>query len=153
LTADTFHLFDAAAAEEGGVPTQRFLPYMKYVLSSRVAPYPLKAAVTHANIEHNRLTDAARAEWCRPYAFASFTGVFIDIFDPGCGAYVNLFQPIGISVKAPGHAREVEFSAAEVHERFDRLQPAAPALPLEGVLGYPRPAHVLEAFTFPARSG
>ncbi len=152
LVAEYFHIFDSDAELESEVPQHRFLPYMKYILSSRLAPFPLKAAVTHANIEHNRLVDTVRHESFRPYSFASFSGVFIDTFDPESDAYVNLFQPVGVSIKAAGTAREVEFSAAEVHHIFDRLKPAKPILPLSGVLGYPRPKHVLENFRYPIAS-
>ncbi len=149
LVAEYFHIYDSKADLVDGSPVHRFLPYMKYILSSKVAPYPLKAAVTHSNIEHNRLVDCVRAERCRPAAFASFSGVFIDLYDPQVGAYVNLFQPIGVAIKAAGKAREVEFTSAEVHQIFDRLEPAEPLLPLGGVLGYPRPDHVLENFKYP----
>jgi hypothetical protein len=149
LVADYFHIFDSDAELEDSVPTQRFLPYMKFILSSKLAPYPLKAAVTHANIEHNRLVDSVRTERCRPYAFASFSGVFIDIFDEKIHAYVNLFQPIGVAIKAAGKAREVEFTSAELHEIFRELDTAEPVLPLGGVLGYPYPDHVLASFQYP----
>lgn len=148
LSADVFSIFDAAADLVDGAPAQRLLPYMKYILSSKLAPYPLKAAVTNTNIEYNTLTDCVRAEDLRPYGFASFTGVFIDLFDAALGSYVNLFQPIGISIKPPGRAREVEIRPAEIHHIFDRLPPAEPVLPLPGVLGYERPQQVLEKFTF-----
>ncbi|MFH1808621.1 MAG: hypothetical protein ABIJ09_07745, partial [Pseudomonadota bacterium] len=149
LTAEYFHIFDSRAELDGGVPTQRFLPYMKYILSSKLAPYPLKAAVTHANIEHNRLVDAVRAEGFRDDAFASFSGVFIDIYDPDVNAYVNLFQPVGVSIKAAGRTREVEFTSNEIHQIFDRLVPDKPVLDLAEVLGFARPVHVLERFRFP----
>ena len=148
LVADYFHIFDSDAELASEVPQQRFLPYMKYILSSRLAPYALKAAVTHANIEHNRLVDAVRHD-ATTLLLRQLLGVFIDTYDPESDAYVNLFQPVGVSIKAAGTAREVEFSAAEVHHIFDRLKPAEPVLPLGGVLGYPRPKHILEKFRYP----
>jgi hypothetical protein len=148
LTAETFSIFDTRAELCDGVPTQRLLPYVKYILSSKLAPYPLKAAVTNSNIEYNNLTDSVRAEELRPYAFASFTGVFIDLYDAELGSYVNLFQPIGISIKPSGRTRELELAPAEIHQIFDRLEPVDPVLPLKGVLGYDRPQRVLEKFTF-----
>jgi hypothetical protein len=146
LTGDHFHVFDSEA--EASAPAS-ILPYMDSILSSRVAPYPLEAAVTSCNIEHNRLTDTVRRDDLRPYAFASFSGVFIDMLDASTNAYVNLFQPIGISIKPAGHGREIEISPAEVHDIFDDLEPADPVHPLEEVLGYERPVHLLEQFTFP----
>jgi hypothetical protein len=152
LTADYFNIFDSRAELVSGVPVEGILPYVKYILSSRVAPFPLKAAVTSSNIEYNRLTDTVRTDAQSASAFASFTGVFIDIFDEMSGAYVNLFQPIGIAIKVAGRRREIEISPAEVHAILDPLEPVAPVLPLAGVLGYPRPTHVLDAFTFTAGS-
>ncbi len=152
LTADFFSIYDSEAELIGGVPVKRFLPYVKHILSSKVAPYPLKAAVTNSNIEHNRLTDSVRAEEYKKASFASFTGVFIDIYDEQLACYVNLFQPVGISIKPAGKTREVEISAAEVHHIFDRLKAAQPAMSLKGVLGYDRADHVLESFTYRART-
>jgi len=148
LVADYFSIFDSEARLVGGVPAKRFLPYAKYILSSKVAPYALKAAVTNSNIEHNRLTDSVRAEEFRSASFASFTGVFIDVYDEQLGCYVNLFQPVGLSIKPAGKTREIEISAAEVHDIFDKLEPAQPQMSLHGVLGYERADHVLDSFTY-----
>ncbi|MBN1654284.1 MAG: hypothetical protein JXA30_10985 [Deltaproteobacteria bacterium] len=150
LTADYFSIYDSEAELVGGVPVKRFLPYAKYILSSKVAPYPLKAAVTSSNIEHNRLTDSVRVEEFRTASFASFTGVFIDIYDEKLDCYVNLFQPVGLSIKPAGKAREIEISAAEIHHIFDNLEPAQPQMSLEGVLGYERADHVLDSFSYRA---
>jgi hypothetical protein len=148
LTAEYFSIYDSEATLAGGVPVKGFLPYVKYILSSKLAPYPLKAAVTNSNIEHNRLTDSVRSEEYRAASFASFTGVFIDIYDEQVGTYVNLYQPVGLSIKPAGKTREVEISAAEVHHIFDKLEPAEPKLPLKGVLGYERADHVLDNYTY-----
>lgn len=149
LTSDFFHVFDSQAAiGPDGVPLQRLLPYIKYILASPDAPYPLKAAVINTNIEYNRLSDCVRCADYRKYAFACFTGVFIDLFDEQVNAYVNLFQPIGVSIKPAGRVREFELAPDEVHDIFDRLEPAEPVLALKGVLGYERPDHVLDNFKF-----
>ncbi len=154
LSADLFTIFDSQAEVVGGMARQRLLPYMKHILSSRIAPYPLKAAVTSANIEHNKLVDAVRAEQFRPYSFASFTGVFIDVYDPAVDNYVNLFQPVGIAIKPAGRTREVELEPEEIHHIFDRLEPAPAVHSLRHVLGYERPRHLLDQFTFrPASRG
>ncbi len=149
LTSEYFHIFDSEA-EIGpdGVPVKRILPYVKYILTAPDAPYPLKAAVINTNIEYNRLSDTVRSLPCRDFAFACFTGVFIDLYDDEVGAYVNLFQPVGVSIKPAGRVREFEIAPEEVHDIFDPLEPAAPALPLEGVLGYPYPKNVLAKFAF-----
>ncbi len=152
LIADYFSIYDSEAQLVSGVPIKRFLPYAKYILSSKVAPYALKAAVTNSNIEHNRLTDSVRAEEFCSASFASFTGVFIDVYDEQVGCYVNLFQPIGLSIKPAGKTREIEISAAEIHEIFDELEPVQPQMSLQGVLGYERADHVLESFTYGADS-
>lgn len=148
LVAELFNIYDDAAELVQGVPSQRLLPYIKYILSSKVAPYPLKAAVTNANIEHNTLVDSIRAEALRSCSFASFSGVFIDLYDHALGAYVNLFQPVGAAIKPAGRTREIELAPAELHEIFAALAPVEPVLPLRGVLGYERPAHLLERFTY-----
>ena len=143
-----FHIFDSKAPVENDVLKDRFLPYMKYILASPFAPYALKAAVTSANIENNKLTDCVRTEQFRHCSFVSFSGVFIDMFDPEVGNYRNLFQPIGISIKVPGRTREYEISAAEVHEMFSRLKPVEPIIPLDLVLGHQSSEQLTEKFTF-----
>lgn len=149
LTCEYFHIFDTEAVlRHDGVPAKRILPYVKYILTARDAPYPLKAAVINTNIEYNRLSDAVRSVPCREFAFACFTGVFIDVYDEQVGAYVNLFQPVGVSIKPAGRVREYELAADEVHDTFDRLSLAEPVVPIEGVLGYERPQKVLDSFTF-----
>jgi hypothetical protein len=149
LTADYFNIFDSQADLGGdGAPLNRLLPYMKFILSSKLAPYQLKCAVTNTNIEYNKLTDSVRSEAFRPYGFASFTGIFIDIYDEEVGNYINLFQPTGISIKPQGRIRELEIPAAEVRHIFNGLEPAKPVLPLENVLNYSRPEKTLEKFTF-----
>jgi hypothetical protein len=149
LTAEYFNIFDSRA-ELGGddAPLNRLLPYMKFILSSKLAPYQLKCAVTNTNIEYNKLTDSVRSEVFRPYGFASFTGIFIDIYDEDVGNYVNLFQPTGISIKPQGRIREVEISPAEVRHIFKDLEPAKPVHPLENVLNYSSPEKTLDKFTF-----
>ncbi|MFW5741094.1 MAG: hypothetical protein ACOC1F_12085, partial [Myxococcota bacterium] len=149
LTCEYFHIFDSdAPIGHDGVPTRRILPYVKYILTARDAPFPLKAAVINTNIEYNRLSDCVRSLPCRDFAFACFTGVFIDMYDDEVGAYVNLFQPVGVSIKPAGRVREFELAPDEVHDVFDRLSPAEPTLALEGVLGYQRPQRVLDNFKF-----
>jgi hypothetical protein len=148
LTDPFFHIFDSKAQMDNGVLKDRFLPYMKYILASPYAPYPLKAAVTSANIENNKLTDCVRTEQFRHCSFASFSGVFIDLFDPEVDNYINLFQPIGISIKVPGRTREYEISAAEVHHEFSRIKPVEPIIPLDLVLGHQCSQRIGEQFTF-----
>lgn len=149
LTCEFYDIFDTRAEiAADGVPKRRILPYVKYILSAPTAPMALKAAVTNTNIEYNRLTDRVRAADCEPYAFASFTGVFIDMFDEVTGKYVNLFQPLGIGIKPANAVREIEIGPQEIHEIFDPINPVEPVLPLRGVFGCDRPGHVLEQFTF-----
>ncbi len=152
LTSPFFHIFDSNPSLEGGLLKHRFLPYMKYILSSKAAPYPIKAAITRSNIEYNKLTDCVRTESFRNYSFASFTGVFIDMYDASQRCYVNLFQPIGCSLKIAGRTREYEFSAAELRETFDKLSPAEPVRALKGVLGYDNADRLLREFTFRPKS-
>ncbi len=149
LRAQYYNIFDAEAEiASDGVPVRRILPYMKYILSAPTAPMALKAAVTNTNIEYNQLIDRVRAADCKPYTFASFTGVFIDLFDELTGKYVNLFQPLGTSIKPAGTTKDIEIGCAELHEAFEKLEPVDPVLPLEGVLGSKRPGHLLDQFNF-----
>jgi hypothetical protein len=149
LTAELFHTFDTGAAlGPDGTPLVRLLPYMKHILAAVDASAELKAAVISANIESNRLADTIRSAPYRPYAFASFTGVFLDVYDPVSAAYVNLFQPVGLVIKPAGASRETEFPVAEIHELLAGLEPARPVHPLDQVLGFSRPAHLLEQFDF-----
>ena len=135
LSPRFFNIFDVDAEVDGhGLPKQRLLPYMKYILAARHAPPLLKAAIINTNIEHNRLTDLTRAEEYRPYAFASFSGVFIDLFDEQSGRYGVLFEPLAIAIKGAGQQHEVELLPEEIHERFETLKPAKPAIPMEAVL-------------------
>lgn len=148
LTAPFFHIFDATAELEWNSPQNRLLPYMKYILAGRGAPCPLRAAVTHANIQHNKLTDCVRAPKYSAYTFASFTGVFIDIFDPEERHYVNLYAPLGLSIKLPGRQREFELPPEELHDALARVEPAEPKLPLASVLGYEPSERQRELFTY-----
>lgn len=155
LTADYFSLYDSQAElGDDGSPLNRLLPYMKTILSSKQAPYPLECAVTNTDIEYNKLAGSVRSEACRPYGFASFTGVFIDLYEEAIGRYINLFQPTGISIKPQGHLRNIEIPPAEVRRILDGLAPAPPVLPLEDVLHYSHPEMAMERFRFlPGASG
>ena len=68
------------------------------------------------------------------YSFASFTGIFIDLWDEKSNSYASLFEPAAIAIKPAGVAREIEFGPAEIHERFDKLTPAKPVIPMKDVL-------------------
>jgi hypothetical protein len=153
LTADCFNLFDTGAPLSNGFPTEGILPYMKFILSSKLAPFPIKAAVTSSNIEHNKLTDTVREEIFRPYTFASFTGVFIDLYDRELGTYVNLFQPIGLAVKAPGRSRETEISPAETRAIIDAHAPCAPLLEIAAVPGFDQVERIRAKFSFSPSGG
>lgn len=149
LSPKYFNIFDVdAEVDSHGLPRQRLLPYMKYILAASHAPPLLKAAIINTNIEHNRLTDLTRAEAYRPNSFASFSGVFIDLFDELSGRYGVLFEPLAIAIKAPGQQREVELLPEEIHERFDKLKPAKPAIPMEDVLRSASFESWTDAFTF-----
>jgi len=149
LTADYFNIFDSQAELGGdGAPVNRLLPYLKTILSSKVAPYQLKCAVTNTNIEYNKLTDSVRSEAFLPYGFASFTGIFIDLYDEDLCSYINLFQPTGISIKPQGRIREIEIPPDEVRHMLNVLDPADPVLPLKNVLAYSNAERALEKFTY-----
>lgn len=148
LGHDFFAIWDSEAALEGGLPEQRLLLYMKHILAARHSPEGLKAAIVNTTLEHNRLTDAVRDGAYRDYDFISFSGVFIDQYSMEARSYVNLFQPMGMTIKPKGRTRERELSPEEIHAVFERLPLADPALPLDAVFSYARPESVVESFTF-----
>jgi len=143
-----FNIWDSKAELENGLPSDRLLLYMKFILSARHSPALLKAAVVNTALQHNRLTDAVRLGAYREFDFVSISGVFIDQYDHQTRAYINLFQPMAMSIKPRGRAREREFTPEEIHEIFERMPLATPVIPLEQIYGYKRPEHVLESFTF-----
>jgi hypothetical protein len=149
LTSPYFSIFDSAAQlDETGQPRQKLLPYMKYILAAQHSPASLKAAIINTCLNHNILTDAVRSERFLPYDFVSFTGIFIDLYDDDLQSYVNLFQPVGLTIKPQGRTREVEMTSEEVFHVLDKLPPAAPTLPLADVLGFDEPEIPLEKFTY-----
>ena len=148
LTHHYFNIWDSGAPLENGLPEQRLLLYMKFIISARHSPEALKAAIVNTALEHNRLTDTVRADDYRNYDFVSFSGVFIDQYSREARSYVNLFQPMGMTIKPRGRTRELEFSPDEIHELMDRMPMAEPAMPLEGIFGYDRPTSVLDSYTF-----
>lgn len=143
-----FNIWDSEAELENGLPKDRLLLYMKFILAARHSPAPLKAAVVNAAIHHNRLTDAVRFGAYREYDFVSVSGVFVDLYDAKSRAYINLFQPMGMTIKPRGQTREREFTPEQIHEIFEHMPLAKPVMPLEQVYGYERPDHVPEMFTF-----
>ena len=148
LTHAYFNLSDSEAELQDGRPLERLLPYMKFILAAQHSPVGLKAAVVNTSLEHNRLTDAVRNEQYRDYDFVSFSGVFIDMYCEDVRSYVNLFQPMGMSIKPHGRTRESEFSPDQIHEIVQRMPLAEPRMPLEGVFGFDRPQSALDDFTF-----
>jgi hypothetical protein len=144
-----FDIFDKKAPlDEEGLPRQRLLLYMKYILSARHSPAGLKAAVINTALEHNRLTDAVRNVDFENYGFVSLSGMFIDLYDHEINSYVNLIQPMGMTIKPQGISRGREFTFEEIHEILDSMPLATPRMPLREVLGYDRPVKMLEQYTF-----
>ncbi len=144
-----FTIFDTSARlEEEGLPEKKVLLYMKYIVGAQHSPPSLKAAIINANLEHNRVTDAVRAEAFRPYSFASFTGVFIDCFDERTGNYHNLFQPVGMAIKPGGQTEQVDMSPEEIHHHLDAVKPQKPKVDLGPVLGLEAAERLLESYTF-----
>jgi hypothetical protein len=149
LTNPFFNIFDTKAAlDEAGQPQQRLLPYMKHIVSAAHSPAGLKAAIINTSLNHNALTDAVRAQSFLSYDFVSFTGIFVDLYDDDLQSYVNLFQPLGLTIKPKGCQREVEMTTEEIHHVLGKLPPATPVLPLSDVLGYSEPEIPLEKFTY-----
>ncbi len=149
LTHQFFNIFDTKALlDEAGQPRQKLLPYMKHIVSASHSPEGLKAAIINTSLNHNALTDAVRAQAFLSYDFVSFTGVFIDLYDEDLQSYVNLFQPLGLTIKPQGCQREVEMTTEEIHHLLQEQTPATPVLPLADVLGFSEPEIPLEKFTY-----
>ncbi len=143
-----FDIYDSEAElDEQGLPQSRLLLYMKYIVASQYSPPALKAAIVNTNIEHNRLSDAVRSPQYAPYSFASFTGIFIDMYNEKYNNYINLFQPIAITIKPRGRTRQIELLPEDITEIFDRQKPAQPVFKLPG-LAQPDPEKILDLFTY-----
>ena len=127
LTHKYFNIFDNDAdLDDHGMPKSRINLYMKYILSARHSPPPLKAAMVSTSLEHNKLTDAVRSPAFKDYCFASFTGVFLDLFYEPTNNYVNLFQPLGITIKPAGSTDYTELLSEEIFSIFDKQIPVEP---------------------------
>ncbi len=149
LTHPFFNVFDVdTEVDAQGLPQERLLLYMKYVLAARHAPPPLKAAIINTNIEQNHLTDTIRAERFSPYSFASFSGVFVDYWNDRLGQYSVLFQPLAIAIKPAGARREVELMPDEINHLFKPLKPAESVIPMENVLQDTNFERTVAPFTF-----
>ncbi len=144
-----FNIYDAAAElDANGVPVQKLNLYMKYILAAKHSPYQLKAAIVNTSLEYNRLTDAVRTKEFQPYSFASFTGVFIDMFDEMRNNYVNLFQPLGLSIKPAGVTHDVELTPEEIHTLFKDIQPIEPVALQEYIASYGNPEATSSRFVY-----
>ncbi len=148
LTHRYFNIWDSEAELVNGLPRNRLLLYMKFILAAKHSPEALKAAVVNSAIEHNRLTDAVRASEFLNYDFVCFSGIFIDCYSQEASCYVNLFQPMGMTIKPKGRTQEREFSPEQIHEIIHSMPTAKPVMPLEGIFGYKRPQKMLDSFTF-----
>jgi len=149
LTHPFFNIFNTSTTlDEHGLPEQKLELYMKYILSARTCPPSLKAAIVNTNLEYNRLTDAVRDPIYKPYSFASFTGVFIDMYDREHNAYLNLFQPLGISIKPADTTSMVEIPAGQIHEIFAKLEPAEPLRSIREIMGFETGEGIVDKFTF-----
>jgi hypothetical protein len=127
LTHRYFNIYDVdAELDEYGIPKRRLNLYIKFILSAQHTPYPLKASIVNTNLEYNKLTDAVRAAAYKDYCFASFTGVFIDMYHEPIKNYVNLFQPLGISIKPAGGVHCIELTPLEIFSIFDAIDPIDP---------------------------
>ena len=149
LTPSFFNIYDTnAVLDEHGLPEERLLPYMKDIVGARHSPPSLKASIVNTILEHNRLTEAVRDVEYKDYSFASFSGVFIDIYDQESDNYLNLFQPVALTIKPEGRMQEIELLPEEIHSRFDRLEPVEPRLPLNRLIGDISPDRIVSLFTY-----
>jgi len=149
LSPSYFHLFDAQAElDNQGLPLRGLLAYMKYIVAAKETPPALTISLVNTSLEHGRLRQAVSAEAFLPYAFASFSGVFIDLFDEEAGNYLNLFVPLALSLKPQGRTDLIEMGPQEIRRHLDRLTPAPPQASLKEVLGLEAPERVLSLFTY-----
>jgi hypothetical protein len=149
LSPKYFNIFDTQAPlDQNGLPRERLMLYMKYIVAPKYSPVSLKAAIVNTNLEHNRLTDTLRSPEYTNYSFACFTGIFMDLFDHEVGNYYNLFQPLSITIKPAGKKSEVELTPEEIQFRFARLNPAEPRLNLLDMTGFKSVERLVERFTF-----
>jgi hypothetical protein len=149
LTVPYYNIYDTnAEVGEDGMPEQKMLPYMKYILSAKNSPSTLKAAIVNTNLEYNRLTDAVRSPNYKECSFASFTGVFIDLFCEKRNNYVNLFQPLGISIKPAGTNRECELTPDEIYQYFESQTPVEPVYSVGSVISTEDSEDLLNQFTY-----
>ncbi len=149
LTHQYFHIFDTdTALDAQGIPLQRLNLYMKYILSSRYSSDALKVAIVKTSLEQNKLTDTVRSPMYREYSFASFTGIFLDLYHEPTNNYVNLFQPVGLSIKPAGSTQCVEWLPEEIFRHFDMLEPIEPAYMKLGEPTKEDVRGILESFTY-----
>ena len=149
LTERYFNIFDTGVElDKYGIPKRRLNLYFKHILSAKHTPYPLKAAIVKSNLEFNKLTDTVRLEAYKNYCFASFTGIFIDMYDESIGNYVNLFQPVGISIKPAGTTAGVEINPDEIFSIFDKLRPIEPKMLTGKMSEIPDGQKIIDLFTY-----
>jgi len=149
LGAECFNIFDPRAElDQAGLPRPRLLQFMNSIVSDRQAPPGLAVSLVNAGLEHRRLVEAVREPDFEPCAFASFSGLFIDLYSEDLEAYANLFQPLSLLLKPAGRSRGLELGPEEIHQRFEDLKPVPPRRPLAQVLGFEPPADLAERFTF-----
>ena len=144
-----FNIFDTnAELDQNGLPLERLQIYMKYIVGAQHSPSPLKAAIVSTNLEHNRLLDTIRSVEYQDYSFACFSGIFVDICDMDVGNYYNLFQPIALALKPASSMEVVEMTTEEMHDRFEKLAPVDPKLPLLDYAGFADAKTLVDRFTF-----
>lgn len=149
LRPEYFAIFDTGAAlMDDGLPRDRLLLYMRQIIAGKAGPPSLKAAIINTNIEHNNLADAVRAPAYLDYSFASFSGVFIDLFDEEEQAYRNLFQPVALTIKPAGKSREVEMGPDELHRILSATQGIEPRVDLGRALCADHGDRLLSTFSF-----
>ena len=133
LQAGHFGIFDERVElDENGLPRERLLLYMNEIVSALDAPSILKACIINTSLEHTRLIDAVRSPGFKPYSFASFSGVFIDLYDETTNSYYNLFQPLGLSLKPKGTRYQVDVIQDEIYDHFKTVKSVSPKVDLAG---------------------
>ncbi len=151
LTPEQFTIFDEQAAlRRDGLPVRRLLLYMREIVAATDSPPLLRAAIINTCLEHNHLSDTLRRAAFQPHAFASFTGVFIVLFDKEAGAHRTLFQPLALTLKPAGRVGQVEYNHIDLRKRLDAATPVQPKVDLGSSLGAEDADRLVSLFTFKA---
>ena len=149
LKPEFFEIFDINAKldEESNVQ-EGILAYMKYILSSSVLSYSVKAALINTGLEQALLRKTVSLEQYRYISFASFAGLIIDVYDPTVKNFINLYMPLELSLKAKGYTDVTVVEPAQLQEQILAQSPVEMQNKIAENTGICGTAEVLDDFSF-----